>query len=197
MTRLAQTSAPLHPLLAERWSPRALDADLVLSDHQLVTLLEAARWSPSAGNSQPWRFGVARRGEPAYDALFAALAPGNQLWAGTAAALVLMVADLADDAGQERPWALYDTGQAAAHLSIQAQALGLAVHQLGGFDVARAADVFDLAPSERPVTVLVIGRHDPERELPEPFATRESAPRERLPLAELRLTPTVAVEQAA
>lgn len=197
MARLAQTSAPLHPLLAERWSPRALDADLVLGDHQLVTLLEAARWSPSAGNSQPWRFGVARRGEPAYDALFAALAPGNQLWAGTAAAFVLMVADLADDAGQARPWALYDTGQAAAHLSIQAQALGLAVHQLGGFDPTRAADVFDLTPSERPVTVLVIGRHDPELELPEPFATRESAPRERLPLAELLLTPTAAVEQAA
>lgn len=69
MTRkTASTAAPLHPLLAERWSPRGLDRTHRLDDAALTALLEAARWAPSAGNSQPWRFLVARRGDAAFGA---------------------------------------------------------------------------------------------------------------------------------
>src|SRR5690348_1569574 len=82
----------LHPLLAGRWSTRAFDPDHVLTDAGLERLLEAARWAPSAGNSQPWRLGVARRGTPEFAAMAAALAPGNALWAGAASALVLVAA---------------------------------------------------------------------------------------------------------
>src|SRR3954464_3235541 len=129
------TNAPvLHDLLAQRRSPRGFSADRPVDAESLRSLLEAARWAPSANNTQPWRFGVARRGEPAFGALAAALAPGNHVWARHAGALILLAAQTVGDDGRERPWAVYDTGQAAAHLTVQAQAEGLAVHHMGGFD---------------------------------------------------------------
>lgn len=78
MRKTATTTVPVHSLLAERWSPRGFDQAHELADERLTALLEAARWAPSAANSQPWRFGVARRGGEAHARLFAALAPGNQ-----------------------------------------------------------------------------------------------------------------------
>lgn len=178
----------LHDLLARRHSPRGFASDRPVDAATLRLLLEAARWAPSANNTQPWRFGVARRGEPAFEALSAALAPGNQVWARHAGALILLAAQTVGDDGRERRWAVYDTGQAAAHLTVQAQAEGLAVHQMGGFDAAAAGAVFGLAADVHPVVVLAVGQHDPAAALPEPLASRERAPRVRLPLDELVLT---------
>ena len=92
MRKTASTTVPVHPLLAERWSPRGFDQAHEIGEDSLTALLEAARWAPSAQNSQPWRFLVTRRGEEAHGCLFAALAPGNQAWAGTASALILVAA---------------------------------------------------------------------------------------------------------
>jgi nitroreductase len=183
------TTTILHPLLATRRSSRAFDEAHELADDRLVALLEAARWAPSANNSQPWRFGVARRGEPAFDALVDALMPGNQLWAARAAALVLVAAADVDAAGRALPWARYDVGQAVAHLSVQAQAEGLLVHQMGGFDPDAAAAAFDLPAAVTPVVVAAIGGHDPDADLPAPLAERELAPRTRTGLDELLLRP--------
>src|SRR2546421_12385305 len=121
MRKTATTTVPVHPLLAERWSPRGFDQAHELDADRLTALLEAARWAPSANNSQPWRFGVARRGEAAFDALFVALMPGNQAWAGRASALVLVAAADADGEGRALRGAAYDAGQAGAHLTVQAQ----------------------------------------------------------------------------
>ena len=90
---------------------RSTPARHVAAD-QLGLLLDAARWAPSASNTQPWRFLAGRRGDRAFDALLAALAPGNQAWARDAAALVLVAAETADEEGTPRPWATYDAGQA-------------------------------------------------------------------------------------
>src|ERR1700749_2431298 len=100
MRKTASTAVSVHPLLAERWSPRGFDRAHEIGDEALTALLEAARWAPSAGNSQPWRFLVTRRGEPAHDRLFAALAPGNQTWAGRGSALVLVAGRPAGGAGR-------------------------------------------------------------------------------------------------
>jgi nitroreductase len=189
-TRTATTSAPLHPLLADRWSPRAFDPAARLTDGQVTALLEAARWAPSAGNSQPWRFLVAPRGSMDFDQIFAALATGNQPWAGAASALVVVAAATVDDAGVAAPWALYDTGQAVAHLSTQASHEGLSVHQLGGFDPAALAEAFNLDATVTPVVVLAIGVRGDVAGLPEPFAARETAPRTRLPLEHILLRTT-------
>jgi len=158
MRKTARTAVPVHPLLAERWSPRAFDPAHEIGDEALAALLEAARWAPSAQNSQPWRFLVTRRGEAAHDRLFAALTPGNQAWAGSASALILVAASTAADDGRPQPWALYDTGQAVAALVTQAQADGLSVHQMGGFDTGAVRAEFGLTDSLTPVVVLAIGQ---------------------------------------
>jgi len=187
MSKAAETQVPLHPLLAHRWSPRGFDAGHDVASEQLTAMLEAARWAASANNSQPWRFLVATRGERAYADLFALLSPGNRKWAGAAGALILVAAETVDAEGGQRPFAEYDTGQAVANLVAQAGHEGLAVHQMGGFDRDGAADRFGLPAGTRPVVVLAVGRHDPAAPLAEPFATRERAPRTRLPLDALRL----------
>jgi nitroreductase len=181
---------PLHPLLAHRWSPRGFDESSPVDDELLVALLEAARWAPSANNSQPWRFVVTKRGEPGFDRLHALLMPGNRTWAASAGALVLVAAQTVDDEGRARPWAWYDTGQAVAALTVQAQHEGLSVHQMGGFDADGVTEAFDLAESVTPVVVLALGRRDPGAQLSEPLAARERAPRTREPLEDLLLPAT-------
>jgi nitroreductase len=185
--KTAETSVPVHPLLAQRWSPRGLDATHELDQYGVRALLEAARWAPSANNSQPWRFLVTHRGEQAFARLLDVLAPGNRSWAHAASALVLVAAQTADDAGRARPWALFDTGQAVAALSVQAEADGLSIHQMGGFDADAAHREFDLEATLSPLVVLAVGRRDPDAELPEPLAAREHAPRSREPLEALVL----------
>jgi nitroreductase len=197
MRKTASTAVSVHPLLAERWSPRGFDRAHEIGDEALAALLEAARWAPSAGNSQPWRFLVTRRGEPAHDRLFAALAPGNQAWAGAASALILVAARTAGDDGRPQPWALYDTGQAVAALVTQAQADGLAVHQMGGFDTDAVRAGFGLADTLAPVVVLAVGRHDGAVGLPAPLAAREAAPRTRHPVSDLLLPAPAARPLAA
>jgi nitroreductase len=187
MTRTATSQVPLHPLLSERWSPRGFDAEHDLGGDTLTALLEAARWAPSANNTQPWRFLVARRGDRDFGLLVDLLAPGNQVWARNASALVLVAAETADESGAGRSHAFYDTGQAVAGLVAQAQAEGLVTHQMGGFDAAGASETFGLAGNLSPIVVVAVGRHDPAVVLPEPLATRETAPRSRLPLSTLLL----------
>lgn len=193
----AVTDVPLHALLAERWSPRGFDHAHEVEPDRLHALLEAARWAPSANNTQPWRFLVARRGDAAHDRLLATLADGNRLWAGAAGVLLLVAARTVNEAGEPQPYALYDTGQAVAHLTTQAQAEGLAVHQMGGFDKDAAAGAFGLSAELTPLTVIAVGRIDPAAQLPEPLAERERAPRTRLALADLLLPPNPADAQAA
>ncbi len=185
--KTASTSVPVHPLLAQRWSPRGFDTAHVLDDDALSALLEAARWAPSANNTQPWRFVVTRRGEEAFTRLLGTLTEGNRSWAYAASALLLVAAQTVDETGRGRPWALYDTGQAVATLSVQAQSGGLQIHQLGGFGAAAAAAEFGLDASLQPLVVVAVGRRNPHAELPEPFASRETALRTRQPLGALLL----------
>jgi nitroreductase len=186
-TKTADTAVPLHPLLAQRWSPRGFDPTHTLDDGRLQALLEAARWAPSANNSQPWRFLVTQRGQASFDQLSATLATGNRSWAAAASALLLVAAETVDAAGQPRPWALYDTGQAAASLATQAHAEGLHIHQMGGFDTEAVRTRFGLTANLHPVVVIAVGRLDTARQLPEPLAARERAPRSRHPLTALLL----------
>jgi nitroreductase len=197
MRKTARTAVPVHPLLAERWSPRGFDRDLLVSDEDVTALLEAARWAPSAGNSQPWRFLVARRGEQAHGELFTALQPGNQQWAGAAGALILVAARTAGEGGAPQPFALYDTGQAVGSLITQAQARGLATHQIGGFDSDQVRAAFGLDASLTPVVVIAVGHASQDAELPAHLAARETAPRTRHALSDLLITAEARELQAA
>jgi nitroreductase len=184
-SRKADTTAPLiHPLV-ERWSPRAYDPTAEVSTDVLRTILEAARWAPSANNTQPWRFIVARRGTDAFTTVHDALMGFNQAWADSAAVLIVNIAETADAEGTPRPWARYDLGQAVAHLTVQAQHEGLHTHQMGGFDGARIAQAFGLSEHLEVVSITAIGVLGDVDALPEPLREREVAPRLRKPLAEL------------
>ncbi|KQW08449.1 nitroreductase [Leifsonia sp. Root4] len=185
--RTAQTSAPMLDVLAERWSPRAFDPDAVLEPGALAGVFEAARWAPSANNSQPWRFIIARRGTATFDTIAAALLGFNQAWAGSAAALVVNVAIVADAEGKPTPWAQYDLGQAVAHLSVQAHAEGLHVHQMGGFDRDAISAAFELEERFVPTSVMTIGKLGDAAALPEGLREREIAPRQRLSLDDIVL----------
>ena len=184
--RDALTSVPVHPLLAGRWSPRGFDEEHVLTREDLVPLLEAARWAPSAGNTQPTRWAVALRGEPGHARLLECLVPGNRSWAPRASALLVAVTLTADEDGRPYPWHAHDTGQACAHLSLEAAAQGLAVHQMGGFDAEAVRRELGLSEVQQPAVVVAVGVPGGSP-LPERLAVKDAAPRARRPLAELLL----------
>jgi nitroreductase len=185
--RTAETSTPINSVLAERWSPRSFDASEPLDEQKLTAALEAARWAPSAANSQPSRFIVARRGSAAFDTIVANLQGRNGMWAPSAAALIVGVTEVTDVDGNARPWAKYDLGQALAHFSVQAHHDGLHVHQMGGFDASALRAAFDIDDRFEAVSVAAIGVLAAPEALPELLREREVAPRERKPLSELVL----------
>ncbi|MDX3071570.1 nitroreductase family protein [Streptomyces sp. MI02-7b] len=184
MPHRALTSVPVHPLLAERWSPRSFDPAHTLGGGQLASLLEAARWAASAFNVQPWRFLVGRRGDATFKAVHGALVGFNQRWAGDASVLIVAVAAESGADGAPVPTAAYDTGLAAAQLTTQAHAEGLHAHQMSGFDAGRLATAFGIPDGFRPLAVIAVGAvADPER-LDDSLRARETAPRHRRPLDE-------------
>jgi len=150
----------LHPLLAQRWSPTAFDESHQASDHEVDTLLEAARWAPSAGNSQPWAFVVGRRGDDIHDRLLRHLAVSSARWAPRASILVanLALRYIEDTDWEYSEFSLYDLGQAVAHMTIQAQALGLATHQFRAFDRAALATELGVPGHWEVSTMAAIGR---------------------------------------
>lgn len=179
----ADTDAPILDVLAERWSTRIFDAHTPIDEEALASALEAARWAPSANNTQPWRFVVARRGTDAHAAIVAALMGFNQTWAADAGALVVFAAAASLD-GKPLTWAVYDTGQAAAYFTVQAHASGLHTHQMGGFDRAAIGEAFGFGDDLAAVTVMAVGALGSLAEAPEALRERELAPRTRRPIAD-------------
>lgn len=174
-------TAPIdHPIvLADRWSPRSFDPVTPIDEDALASALEAARWAPSASNIQPWRFIVARRGSDLHRQLVGTLVGFNSAWAGSAAALVVAIAETTDAAGEPIHFAAYDLGQAVAHFTVQAHHDGLHVHQMGGFDRAAVSEIAGLKARFVPTTMIAVGLVGDPAALPEPLAAREVAPRER------------------
>ncbi|MFC5175385.1 nitroreductase family protein [Nocardioides taihuensis] len=159
----------LHPLLATRFSPLVFDPAHRLTEAEEDVLLEAARWAPSAGNSQPWLFHLRHRGTPGHDTLVARLAPSSRRWAPAASALVV---NLAHSTVEGTDWqfsefAHYDLGQAVAHMTVQASAMGLSCRQFRAFDLDGLTADLRVPPGWTVVTMTAIGRalgDDPHRE---------------------------------
>jgi nitroreductase len=186
MDKNATTSYPIHYLIRRRWSPRSF-ADKMVEGEKIVRILEAARWSPSWRNDQPWRFIVATKENPEeYRRLFDCLKPGNQRWAGQAPVLMIAVAKKGYDHGpQYNPVTLYDTGQAVAQLTIEALSHGLYVHQMGGIHVERICETYCIPGTFAPVVALALGYLGKSADLPSDLREREEGPRRRLPLNEI------------
>jgi nitroreductase len=182
--RTATTDAPILDVLAERFSTRVFDPDATIDEGALASALEAARWAPSANNTQPWRFIVTRRGTHAFATVYDNLRDFNKAWAGDASALVVAAATTTTPDGSPMHFAQYDTGQAVAHFTVQAHAEGLSTHQMGGFDRDGVKSAFDLDESITPLTVIAVGALGSLEETSDEVRARESVPRTRRAITE-------------
>lgn len=178
----AETVVEIHNLLAERHSPRSLDSLAELSEVDLLGILEAARWAPSANNLQPWQFVAARRGDSNYAQILDFLYPLNQSWAKRASAFVVLAGIPTKADGTAIPTFMYDCGLAAAQLTIEAHHRGYVVHQMAGFDHQKAAALFVGA---NPIVTMAIGKQAAADQLEGPAYEREIAPRTRKALSEV------------
>jgi nitroreductase len=170
-------------LIRERWSPRAFDATRDVSIKDLWRLFEAARWAPSSRNEQPWRFVVTHRehSPEACQSLFSSLGSSNQSWAVTAPVLILTAVQLVvEQTGEANRLAYYDTGQAVAFLTLQAQSQGLAIRQMEGFSHAVAREVCQVPEGFEPAVVMAVGYPGPPDVLAsEKHRAAELTPRKR------------------
>jgi nitroreductase len=158
---IASGDGRLLEALSSRWSPSRWDEGHGLADDDLRLLMEAARWAPSAGNSQPWAFVVGRRGDPTHRTIAGALAGSAGRWAPRAAALVVTLHRRAVDESEDllySDYASYDLGQAVAHLTIQARAMALHTHQFAAFDHDAMAERLGVPAHWAVTTGIAVGR---------------------------------------
>lgn len=182
-----EIKAPIHELIARRWSGRAYDAEKLLSREQIISLLEAARWAPSCFGDQPWRFIVFDKATnpSAWEHAFDCLVEGNQSWAKDAPLLLLACADsVLSKSGSTNRWGQYDTGAASENLCLQATALGLMAHQMAGFNPDKARALFTIPEQFTPMAMMTVGYQLAEEEIPDDIKDREYSERARNPLAE-------------
>jgi len=176
------TKAPIHDLIASRWSGRAYDSEKLLSPEQIISLLEAARWAPSCYGEQPWRFIVFDKAtnKSAWQRALDCLAAGNQTWAKDAPLLLLACAD-SKMSKNETPnrWGQYDTGAASENLSLQATASGLMVHQMGGFNADKSREFFSIPDQYTPMAMITVGYQLAEDKIPNDIKEREYSERAR------------------
>jgi nitroreductase len=180
MEKIAETAHPIHNLFKHRWSPRAF-SDRRVEPATLRSLLEAARWSASCANEQPWNFIVATKDEPQeFERMLNCLVEGNIGWAKNAPVLMISVARLNfEKSGAVNRTAYYDVGQAVAQMALEAVAEGLAIHQMGGILVDKAREVYGIPEGWDPVTGLAVGYVGDPDTLPEKRREAEVNPSKR------------------
>lgn len=186
--RFEEVPDGLHPIFRQRWSPRAfLEREVAPAD--LRRVFDAARWAASSGNGQPWRFIVGVRNSATYKRIASTLAGFNKEWAPKAPVLILGTANTLNARGNVNAYALYDLGAASAFLTLGAAAMGLAAHQMGGFDHAAIRKVLDIPDSYVLGSVIALGyQGEPGSLANEKLIEREISPRERKPLSEMVFT---------
>ncbi len=185
MHKPAATDVSLHELIRNRWSPRAF-SEKPVAPEVLRSLFEAARWAPSSNNEQPWAYLVAAKDDTeSFAKMLSVLVEFNANWAKHAPVLALSVAHLKMQRdGKPNRVALHDVGSASAQLTFEANARGLQVHQMAGFDADKARQAFAIPPDWEPVAAMAIGYPGDPQSLPEKLRDRELAPRTRKPLGE-------------
>ena len=184
--KIASAAEGLLPAIRERWSPRSF-TEREVGAAELKALFEAARWAPSSGNGQPWRFVVGVKGTETHAKIAETLAGFNKDWAPKAPVLILGVAyTLGGRPNTTNAYALYDLGAATAILTVEAAALGLATHQMGGFDREAVRAALGIPEEYALGSVMTVGYQGEPAALPnEALIAREVEPRSRKPLSEI------------
>lgn len=185
LNKQALTDYPIHDLLRQRWSPRAFDPRPV-EPEKLQSVFEAARWSPSGGNLQPWSFIVGRKHvEPEiFDRLVSCLNEGNAPWASQAPVLGIGVANLLRRPEVPNRHAFHDLGMALQSMAIQGFALDLYTHFMGGFSADKARELFSIPADHEAVTMFALGYLGNPNDLAERHKEGELTERSRRPLQE-------------
>ena len=185
MQKPAQTKTPINPIIAHRWSPRVFSSQPVEED-KISALLEAARWSSSAFNEQPWRFIVGSKNNEVWKNILDTLVEWNQQWAKTAPLLVLNIVKLTfTHNNKPNDVAEYDLGQAVATMVLEAVHQGLFAHQMTGFDSKKATTLFHIPEGYKAVSVTAFGYYGNPEEIPADIAKLEDNKRSRRELPEL------------
>ena len=197
MDKSASTKMNLNALLKKRWSPRAF-SEKIPTNEDIGTILDAARWSASCNNEQPWRFlvGIKNKNE-FYQNIIDVLVEGNQVWTKSASVLILLYAKKTFSRNDKpNNWAEYDTGQAAAHMSIQAMDLDIYVHQMAGFDPVAASKLIASEEDLVPMAAMALGYLGNPEQLPDGLKKAEQSERKRKNLDEIVLNGSFAILEA-
>ena len=174
---------PIQPLLLDRWSPRAMSGE-PLSDGEILTLFEAARWAPSTYNEQEWRFLYARRDTAEWKTFFNLLVEGNQGWCANAGILVVILAHkVFAKNGKPNPVHLFDAGAAWENLALQATAMGIVSHGMAGFNFGKARAALGVPEHFDVAAMFALGRPGDPSKLP-PDLQKMEVPSQRRPLAQ-------------
>lgn len=186
VNKKAPTDLEVHPLIANRWSPRAFRSDAKISDGDMQLILEAGRLAPSAFNEQPWRYFVGKHGDETFQQILNGLGEFNQKWAKNSSALLLVCGTKQRANGDAHPSFQYDLGLSVAQATFQAHHLGYVSHQMTGFNHDIMCKTFDLTTLE-PVVVVAIGKQGDSDSLPEQMAEREKLVSTRKSMQEIVL----------
>lgn len=185
MIKDAITQYPVLDLIKERWSARSFSPKDVTKD-QVLTILEAASWAPSANNEQPWEFQYALKGTAGFDTIWNCLMPGNQPWNKNAAGFIITIAHKTFAAnGNPNSNAEHDSGIATGYLLLQASSMDIFTHPMGGVDKAKLSSELKLSENQKLLCVISFGYLDDADKLEEPFKGRELTARVRKPLSEI------------
>jgi nitroreductase len=178
------TTYEINPLIVNRWSPRSFVSEEI-SDKELFSLFEAARWAPSSSNSQPWRFIYAKRNSKNWNILFNLLVDFNKQWCADASVLVVIVSRKNFE-NNEKPSIThqFDTGAACENLALQAVSQGLITHAMAGFDYAKARKDLTVPDDYDVVAMVAIGKRGPKEKLSPELQVRE-IPNTRKSLSEI------------
>jgi nitroreductase len=173
---------PIDSLFVDRWSPRAMTGE-TLSESELLSLFEAARWAPSSMNFQPWRMLYALRDSAHWSSFLELLFDGNRAWAQRAGALVVFISRTHFDNGKPCLTHSYDTGAAWQNFALQTYSRGLALHGIQGFDYDKARLSLKIPAEYHVEAMAVLGKLADPTVLPENYRAREK-PNDRRPLAQ-------------
>ncbi|BCM24323.1 nitroreductase family protein [Methyloradius palustris] len=179
------TEYDINPIFIQRWSPRAFTGEAI-DESLLFSLFEAARWAPSANNSQPWRFIYAKRDSAHWHALLGLTNENNQRWAAKAGAIVALISKTSHIRnGETEPSPLrnhsLDAGAAWTSLALQALYAGLATHAIGSFDREKAREVLSIPEGFHIEILIAIGKQAERDSLPADLQAREQpTPRQSL-----------------
>ncbi len=178
----SRINAVADKVFIERWSPRSFVPNTI-SELDLKKIIDAARWSPSTMNEQPWLFFTASRETSKFQEFVKCLNEGNQVWANHSSVIGFIIArKFFKKKPRENSLAEFDCGAAWMALTIQARLLGYYTHGMGGINRAKIEELFNLDEKTQKVIMgFALGKRADASALPEELRNKEiPSPREEL-----------------